>query len=228
MPKASVDLKCSQVRFLLGVHENGIACQSREKGKGVEKESRDIVSFLHFPELKASIMSKPRLKTQQTSKGSLFTWAEGQSDCFISPFDHDRDSCHRMKVVDHRVPSYVELTATSTKTNTILLEIGDDGAHGHHWKLKNLLTQSLRLSWSIRMLKLWRMQTYSWLWCFSYNKNHLAIVSFFYFKIMWLLEENIPTFFFHAYIYFWKAYTVYWQDVCHGCHIVVCRNVSSV
>lgn len=39
MPKASADLKCSQVKLLLSVEENGIACQ--EKGKGEEKESRD-------------------------------------------------------------------------------------------------------------------------------------------------------------------------------------------
>lgn len=43
MPKASADLKCSQVKLLLRVEENGIARQSHEKGKGEEKESRDMV-----------------------------------------------------------------------------------------------------------------------------------------------------------------------------------------
>lgn len=45
MPKASTDLKCSQVKVLLRVEENGIVWQSHEKGKGEEKESRDMVVF---------------------------------------------------------------------------------------------------------------------------------------------------------------------------------------
>lgn len=147
MPKASGDVKCSQVRLLLGVQENGIACQSREKRKGVEKESTDMVTFLHSPELKASIMSKPHSKTQQTSKGSLFTWAEGQPDSCIFPFDPDHDSCHRMKVVDHRVPSHVELTATTTQTNTIPLEIGG-------WLCQSMVHTAAIGSWRICWLNL--------------------------------------------------------------------------
>lgn len=147
MLKVSVNLKCSQVSLLLGVQENGIACQSWEKGKGVEKGSRDMVAFLHSPELKASIMTKPHSKTQQTSKGSLFTWAEGQQDCCISPFDPDRDSCRRMKVVDHRVPSHVELTATPRKTNTIPLEIGG-------WLCQSMVRTAAIGSWRICWLNL--------------------------------------------------------------------------
>lgn len=105
-----------------------------------------MVAFLHSLELKASIMSKPHWKTRQTSKAFLFTWAEGQPDCCIAPFDPDHDSCRRMKVVDHRVPCHIELTDTPTQTNTTELEIGG-------WVCQSMVRTATIGSWRICWLK---------------------------------------------------------------------------
>lgn len=163
-----------------------------------------MVAFLLSLELKASIMSKPHSKTRQPSKGSLFTWAEGQPDCCISPFDPDRDSCRRMKVVDHRVPCHIELTDTPTQTNTTVLEIGG-------WLCQTMVRMATIGSWRICWLNLktelvnpfvetstltntnFLLNLLLCLMRFSYHKKHLAIVSVSYFKIMWLPVENVPT-----------------------------------
>lgn len=157
----------------------------RKKGRvWKRKEGIRSLFFLHFPEPKASIMPKPHSKTQRTSKGSLFTRAEGQTDGCVAPFDPDGDSCCRMNAVDHRVPSHAELTATPTQTNTIPLEIGGwlcqtYGVHGHRWKLKNLLTQSR--DW-IGQPVCWNVNSDEYQLS---PKNHLAVESFSYFKITW-------------------------------------------
>lgn len=126
-----------------------------------------------------------------------------------------------MKVVDHRVPSHYQADRCPhpDKHNSFgdwWMTMPKYSTHGHHWKLKNLLTQSqicvgqlvcCNINFDVRTLhSSWIY--WHFLWCFSIHKQ-LSNGKSLLFRNS--LIGSGKHYFIH--IYFWKKYTVYWQDV---------------
>lgn len=110
MPPAFAHLKCSQVELLLGVQERlhyflCVLTQFSVWENCVLKKSWDMVVFT-FSRQEGLYHVKPTFKNTPNIKGSLFIHEETQPYCCISPFDPDHNRCHRMKVVDHQIPSH--------------------------------------------------------------------------------------------------------------------------